>query len=173
MLISARPWKLVVLVGGLVATVAGSGILAWLVFDQHYGDRYIFAGLPPGQRIPNKWLESDVIVKADTLEELARKGRPARRRVEATVERFNGFAESGTGSGTRSAAGCVRPILLGLCTCGIACNALVDTLLAGDVSRVHSYGARFAGVVFPGGRLRGQHLEGRRQARSDDHGTQP
>jgi hypothetical protein len=105
MLISARPWKLVVLVGGLVATVAGSGILAWLVFDQHYGDRYIFAGLPPGQRIPNKWLESDVIVKADTLEELARKGRPARRRVEATVERFNGFAESGTGSGTRCGSG--------------------------------------------------------------------
>ena len=36
----------------------------------------------------------------------------------------------------------------------MACKALVDTLLDGDVSRVHSYGARFAGVVFPGERLR-------------------
>ena len=30
-------------------------------------DRYIFAGLQPGQRIPTKWMESGVTVKADTL----------------------------------------------------------------------------------------------------------
>ena len=60
----------------------GENIPAWLVFDQQYRDRYIFAGLQPGQRIPKKWLESGVIVKADTLEELAHEDRPAGRRAE-------------------------------------------------------------------------------------------
>ena len=49
-----------------------------------------------------------------------------------------------------AAAGFDRPILHGLCTYGIGCKAIVDTLLDGDVTQVASYGARFAGVVFPG-----------------------
>jgi acyl dehydratase len=53
-----------------------------------------------------------------------------------------------------AAAGFPRPILHGLCTYGIACKAIVDTFLDSDVSRVRSYGARFAGVVFPGETLR-------------------
>jgi acyl dehydratase len=53
-----------------------------------------------------------------------------------------------------AAAGFPRPILHGLCTYGMTCKAMVDTLLDGDVSRVHCYGARFAGVVFPGETLR-------------------
>ena len=52
------------------------------------------------------------------------------------------------------AAGFDRPILHGLCTYGIGCKAIVDNLLDGDVSRVASYGARFAGVVFPGETLK-------------------
>ncbi|WP_163766260.1 3-oxosteroid 1-dehydrogenase [Mycolicibacterium parafortuitum] len=73
----------------------GENIPAWLIFDQQYRDRYIFAGLQPGQRIPSKWLESGVIVKADTLDELAAKtGLPADQ-FKATVDRFNGFARSG------------------------------------------------------------------------------
>lgn len=73
----------------------GENIPAWLVFDQQYRDRYIFAGLQPGQRIPKKWLESGVIVTASTLDELADKtGLPADA-FKATVTRFNGFARSG------------------------------------------------------------------------------
>ncbi len=53
-----------------------------------------------------------------------------------------------------AAAGFPRPILHGLCTYGMTCKALVDTLLDGDTARVGSYGARFAGVVFPGETLR-------------------
>jgi acyl dehydratase len=53
-----------------------------------------------------------------------------------------------------SAAGFPRPILHGLCTYGMACKALVDALLDGDVSALSSYGARMAGVVFPGETLR-------------------
>ena len=47
-------------------------------------------------------------------------------------------------------AGFDTPILHGLCTYGIACKAVVDDALAGDVTRVARYQARFAGVAFPG-----------------------
>ena len=73
----------------------GEHIPAWLVFDQQYRDRYFFAGLAPGQRIPRKWLESQIIVTAGTLAELAGKtGLPADD-LAATIARFNGFARSG------------------------------------------------------------------------------
>ena len=49
-----------------------------------------------------------------------------------------------------AAAGFDRPILHGLCSYGIGCKAIVDNVLDGDAGRVRSYGARFAGVVFPG-----------------------
>ncbi|MGB3482204.1 MAG: 3-oxosteroid 1-dehydrogenase [Mycobacterium sp.] len=74
----------------------GENIPAWLIFDQQYRDRYIFAGLQPGQRIPNKWLESGVIITAATLAELGEKaGLPAAAFAE-TINRFNGFARSGS-----------------------------------------------------------------------------
>jgi acyl dehydratase len=51
-------------------------------------------------------------------------------------------------------AGFDRPILHGLCTYGVVCKALVDHLLAGDVTRVETFSTRFAGVLFPGETLR-------------------
>jgi acyl dehydratase len=53
-----------------------------------------------------------------------------------------------------SAAGFPKPILHGLCTYGMACKAIVDRVLDGDVGAVDTYGARFAGVVFPGETLK-------------------
>ena len=53
-----------------------------------------------------------------------------------------------------AAAGFPRPILHGLCTYGMTCKALVDAVLDAEPARVASYGARFAGVVFPGETLR-------------------
>ncbi|MDZ7883068.1 MAG: 3-oxosteroid 1-dehydrogenase [Mycobacterium sp.] len=73
----------------------GENVPAWMIFDQQYRDRYIFAGLQPGQRIPKKWLESGVIVKAGTLAELAEKTGLSAEALAATVDRFNGFARSG------------------------------------------------------------------------------
>ena len=73
----------------------GENIPAWLLFDQQYRDRFIFAGLQPGQRIPTKWLDSGVIVKASTLEELAQKTNLPIEGLRATIDRFNGFARSG------------------------------------------------------------------------------
>jgi len=47
-------------------------------------------------------------------------------------------------------AGFDRPIIHGLLSYGLCCKAIVDDLLDGDVTKVASYGARFAGVGFPG-----------------------
>ena len=73
----------------------GENVPAWLIFDQQYRDRYIFAGLQPGQRIPKKWLESGVVVRADTLAELAELTSLPAAELAETVRRFNGFARSG------------------------------------------------------------------------------
>jgi acyl dehydratase len=43
-----------------------------------------------------------------------------------------------------------KPIIHGLCSYGIACKAVVDDALGGDVAAVARYQARFRGVGFPG-----------------------
>lgn len=47
-------------------------------------------------------------------------------------------------------AGFPKPILHGLCSYGIVLREATDLLLDGDATRVSGFGARFAGVVFPG-----------------------
>jgi acyl dehydratase len=51
-------------------------------------------------------------------------------------------------------AGFDRPILHGLCTFGMVCKAIVDACLDGDPAAARGFGARFAGIVFPGETLR-------------------
>jgi acyl dehydratase len=46
-----------------------------------------------------------------------------------------------------------RPILHGLCTYGFAGRALLAGACGGEPARLRSFGARFAGVVFPGDTL--------------------
>jgi 3-oxosteroid 1-dehydrogenase len=68
---------------------------AWLVTDQTYRDRYLFAGRAPRQPLPGRWYKSGALHRAATLDELAgRIGVPAGG-LRATVERFNGFARAG------------------------------------------------------------------------------
>lgn len=51
-------------------------------------------------------------------------------------------------------AGFPAPILHGLCSFGLTCRAVVDAVFGGDPTAVGSFGATFAGVVFPGETLR-------------------
>ena len=46
-----------------------------------------------------------------------------------------------------------RPILHGLCTYGFAGRAILKSACGGDPTKLRSFGARFAGVVFPGDTL--------------------
>ena len=67
----------------------------WMVIDQRYRNRYLFAGLGPRQPFPGHWYKNGTLFKADTLEGLAEQiGLPPGALTE-TVERFNGFARSG------------------------------------------------------------------------------
>ena len=69
---------------------------AWLVIDQRYRNRYLFAGLGPRQPFPGRWYKSGTVVRADTLARLAEQIEVPADALEATVERFNGFARSGS-----------------------------------------------------------------------------
>lgn len=67
----------------------------WMIIDQRYRNRYVFAGLSPRQPFPGRWFKSGVVVKADSLAELAEStGLPAEE-LSAAVTRFNDFARTG------------------------------------------------------------------------------
>lgn len=68
---------------------------SYMVFDQTYRNRYLFAGVPGRQPFPGRWYKDKIVARADSLAELAELvGVPADT-LGATVERFNGFARSG------------------------------------------------------------------------------
>jgi 3-oxosteroid 1-dehydrogenase len=70
-------------------------IPAWLVFDQRYRDRYVFAGLPPGRALPRRWYAAGSVVRADDLAGLAQAAGVAADGLAKTVTRFNEFAAAG------------------------------------------------------------------------------
>jgi acyl dehydratase len=97
----------------------------------------------PSERLTAPDREPDHVVEVPTLPQQALLYRLCGDRNPLHTD--PGFAE---------AAGFPRPILHGLCTWGIVCKAVVDTVLDADVGRLGAYSARFAGVVFPGETLR-------------------
>lgn len=68
---------------------------SYMVFDQTYRNRYVFAGLAGRQPFPGRWYKEGVVTRADSLEELAEKVGLPTGALSATVQRFNGFARSG------------------------------------------------------------------------------
>ena len=69
---------------------------AWLIADQTYRDRYLFAGRGPRSPLPRRWFAAGVAHRAATLDELAGQiGVPAGALGE-TVRRFNEFARRGS-----------------------------------------------------------------------------
>jgi acyl dehydratase len=97
----------------------------------------------PSDRVPPPGREPDAVLLSPTWPDQALWYRLCGDRNPLHVD--PGFA---------AAAGFPRPILHGLCTYGVVCKAVIDGLLDGDPSRVASYDARFAGVVYPGETLR-------------------
>jgi len=94
-------------------------------------------GPRPGNLPPER--EPDVVVQSQTLPQ------------QALLYRLSGDKNPLHADPSFAAMGGFdRPILHGLCTFGIACKAVVDAVLDGDVTKVNRYQVRFSGVVFPG-----------------------
>ena len=70
-------------------------IPAWLVTDQRYRNRYVFAGLPPRKPLPRRWYRAGAVFRAPTLTELAEQVGVDPEGLSKTVTRFNEFAEAG------------------------------------------------------------------------------
>jgi 3-oxosteroid 1-dehydrogenase len=70
-------------------------IPSWLIFDQRYRNSYVFAGLPPGRSLPRRWSAVGSAHRAATLADLAASAGLDPAALQATVARFNGFAEAG------------------------------------------------------------------------------
>ncbi|MEI5675045.1 MULTISPECIES: 3-oxosteroid 1-dehydrogenase [unclassified Nocardioides] len=68
---------------------------SWMVIDQRYRNRYVFAGLMPRQPFPGRWYKSGTLKKADTIDALAAEIGVPPEALSATIERFNGFARTG------------------------------------------------------------------------------
>ncbi len=68
---------------------------SWMIIDQRYRNRYLFAGLSPRQPFPGRWYKNGTIKKASTLEALAEEIDVPADALAATVTRFNGFAAVG------------------------------------------------------------------------------
>jgi 3-oxosteroid 1-dehydrogenase len=69
-------------------------IPAWVVMDSQHRKRYLFGFQPPG-KIPKPWVEKEWIYSDDTIAGLAVKCGIDPVGLQAQVERFNGFAETG------------------------------------------------------------------------------
>jgi len=69
-------------------------IPSWLILDRRHRQRYLLAGALPGWT-PQSWLDSGFIKRADSLAGLAQLCSIDPPKLEATVQRFNTFAERG------------------------------------------------------------------------------
>ena len=76
-------------------TAENPHIPAWLVFDQRYRDRYVFAGLPPRRPLPRRWYAAGAVFRAPDLGGLAEAIGVSPGPLAETVSRFNEFARKG------------------------------------------------------------------------------
>jgi 3-oxosteroid 1-dehydrogenase len=68
---------------------------SWMIIDQRYRNRYLFAGLMPRQPFPGHWYKFGTLRKADSIAALAAEIDVPAEALAATVERFNSFAVGG------------------------------------------------------------------------------
>ncbi len=77
---------------------AAPDIPAWMITDQNYRNRYLFRDVLPALPLPDAWYQSGAVLNAWSIEDLASKAGLPPAALRATVDRFNGFAFSGTDS---------------------------------------------------------------------------
>jgi len=73
----------------------GKHLETWCVMDSRARSRYPFAQVLPGAPFPKSFYEAGMVHRAETVRELATAIGVDADNLEATVERFNGFARSG------------------------------------------------------------------------------
>jgi 3-oxosteroid 1-dehydrogenase len=67
-------------------------IPSWMIFDQHYRNRYLFRDVLPALPFPDSWYSSGAVVKDWTIAGLARKTGLSGSTLASTISRFNGMA---------------------------------------------------------------------------------
>jgi 3-oxosteroid 1-dehydrogenase len=77
------------------AMYKNDAVPAFAVFDDRAMRDYAYGTFMPGTKPVKKWLESGFLVKAVTIEELARKAGIDPAGLAAQVERYNRFAQTG------------------------------------------------------------------------------
>jgi 3-oxosteroid 1-dehydrogenase len=70
-------------------------IPSWMVLDQRYRNRYLFAGLGPRQPFPGRWYKHGTLFRSDTVEGLAEQIGVDPAGLAETVTRFNEMARTG------------------------------------------------------------------------------
>ncbi|MBV9510636.1 MAG: FAD-binding protein, partial [Caulobacteraceae bacterium] len=66
----------------------------WVIMESRHRDRYPWAGAMGG-KTPEAWFEKGYMLRADTIEDLARACGLDPATLRRTIERFNGFARTG------------------------------------------------------------------------------
>ncbi|MBN6052925.1 3-oxosteroid 1-dehydrogenase [Nonomuraea sp. RK-328] len=77
-------------------TPSSPHIPAWLIVDQNYRNKYLFKDIAPLLPFPDSWYAAGAVFKAATVELLAQKIGVPQAALRATVNRFNGFALTGS-----------------------------------------------------------------------------
>ena len=75
-----------------------SHVPSWMILDQRYRNRYVFAGLGPRQPFPGRWYKHGTLFKSDTIEGLAEQIGVSASGLRGTVTRFNEMAVTGVDS---------------------------------------------------------------------------
>jgi len=70
-------------------------IPSWMILDQRYRNRYLFAGLGPRQPFPGRWYKHGTLFKSETVEGLAVQIGVDPAGLAETVQRFNALARTG------------------------------------------------------------------------------